>query len=416
METSLQYTIRDARGLTARAVLQITVDENVPLQRPIARDDRVQPSDIDETLTVAVEVLANDEDPDGTVDALTLRAGDGGTVLPDRTIQVAVTDEPQLVRYTITDEDDQDASAFIFVPAVADLPPTLLSTTPVEVKSGETIVLPLSEYVTVVGGGEVVITEAAKVSAVHSDGSPLIRDQRTLEYTSKEGYHGQDALTFEVTDGTGPDDPDGRKATLTIPITVLPPDNQQPTFLGSEMQVAPGEAAVSLDLKALTTDPDPGDIDRMRYTVVSGPGDGMTARVDGSTLLVEAGTSTPKGTTGAVRLSITDGETAAIEGTVHVRVIASTRELPAANTDVVDEAHQGRTETVAVLRNDFNPFPETPLKVLTAVVETGSGSVRVAGDNVEVTPDATFVGSMVVRYRIQDATGTPTARSTVAST
>ena len=407
METSLQYTIRDSRGLTARAVLQITVDEDVPLQRPIARDDRVQLSEITDELTVDVEVLANDEDPDGTVDALQLQAGEGGTVMADRRIRVQVGEERQLVRYTITDEDEQDASAFIFVPAIAELRPTLISTTPVEVGSGETLVLPLAEHVTVIGGGSLIITEAAKVSAVNSDGAPLIQDQQTLVYTSAQGYHGPDALTFEVTDGTGPDDPAGRKSTLTIPITVLPPDNQQPTFLGSEMQVAPGEAATSLDLRALTTDPDPGDIDRMRYSLVSGPGDGMSARVDGGTLLVEAATSTPKGTTGTVTLRIDDGETAAIEGTVQVRVTASTRELASANTDVVAEAHQGRTETVSVLDNDFNPFPETPLKVLSAAVETGNGQARVSGSNVEVTPDSSFVGSMIVRYRVQDATGDP---------
>ncbi len=42
LETSLQYTIRDARGAEATAALQITVDENVPLQAPVARDDRVR--------------------------------------------------------------------------------------------------------------------------------------------------------------------------------------------------------------------------------------------------------------------------------------------------------------------------------------------------------------------------------------
>ncbi len=47
------------------------------------------------------------------------------------------------------------------------------------------------------------------MSAIHADGSDLVKDERTLVYTSAPGYFGQDALTFEVTDGTGPDDPDG---------------------------------------------------------------------------------------------------------------------------------------------------------------------------------------------------------------
>src|SRR5690606_6909901 len=126
-------------GLTARAVLQITVDEDVPLQRPIARDDRIALADVTEDFTVDVDVLANDEDPDGTVDALALEAGAGGTVLGDGQVRVEITEQPQLVRYTITDQDDQQASAFIFVPARSDLRPTLISTSPVEVGSGETV-------------------------------------------------------------------------------------------------------------------------------------------------------------------------------------------------------------------------------------------------------------------------------------
>ncbi len=134
------------------------------------------------------------------------------------------------------------------MPALSELPPSLISTKPVEVKSGETIDLPLSQYVRAAGGKSVVITEAAKVSAVHANGANLIKDQQTLVYTSADRYFGADALTFEVTDGDGPDDPTGRKATLTIPITVLPPDNQSPTMLGASMNVAPGEDATVLDL------------------------------------------------------------------------------------------------------------------------------------------------------------------------
>ncbi len=73
LETSLQYTIRDARGATATAVLQITVDENVPLQAPVARDDRLRPADLkDGSLSADLDILNNDEDPDGTTDRLDL--------------------------------------------------------------------------------------------------------------------------------------------------------------------------------------------------------------------------------------------------------------------------------------------------------------------------------------------------------
>ncbi|WP_214467963.1 Ig-like domain-containing protein [Microbacterium flavescens] len=407
LETSLQYTIRDERGATSKAVLQITVDEDVPLLRPIARDDYVQAVDVDGG-SVDLEVLANDEDPDGTVDELDVTVGDDGArALSDGRVRVTLDDTDRLIRYTVTDRDGFEASAFIHVPALTSLPPTLISTKAVEVDSGETIELPLSEYVQTAGGGDVVITEAAKVSAVNADGSSLVKDQTTLVYTSKKGYFGQDALTFEVTTGSGPDDPDGRKATLTLPITVLPPDNQQPEFVDGSVDVAPGEDPTTLDLRALTTDPDVEDLDGMRYQIVGGTPDGISASVSGQELRVAAGAETPKGTLERLTIRVDDGETDPVEGTVTVRVTASTRELATANDDIVDEAHQGDTVSVPVLGNDVNPFPETPLEVVDAMTESGRGTAVVAGDRVTVTPDETFFGTMVVRYRVQDATGDP---------
>ncbi|MFD5224363.1 Ig-like domain-containing protein [Microbacterium sp. NPDC058342] len=409
LETSLQYTVRDAKGAKATAPVSVTVDEDVPLMTPVARDDRVQVTDVKDSLSVDLDILRNDEDPDGTVEGLTVEVEPGARLLEDGTARVTVTDERQLIRYTVTDQDELAASAFIFVPALSELRPTLTSTKPLEVQSGETRELPLAEYVTVAGGGDVRITEAAKVSAVNSNGDSLIKDLTTLVYTSKDRYFGEDALTFEVTDGDGPDDPEGRKSVLTIPITVLPPDNQQPEFVNAQMQVAPGEKAVALDLAALTTDPDAEDADRLEFSITDEPGEGVSARIDGTKLMAEASSNTPKGTTVSVGIEVTDGTTEPVEGSVEIAVTASTRELPVASPDTIDQADQGKTIRVPVLQNDINPFKAEgdPLKVTSAQVESGEGAAKVVGDEVDITPGKSFVGVMVVRYRIQDATKDP---------
>src|SRR5690606_5484066 len=407
LETSLQYTIRDAKGAEATAAILVTVDEDVPLMGPVARDDRVQVEDVkDGELDVDHDILRNDEDPDGTIEGVEVTVEDGGVLLDDGKVRVTVGEKRQLLRYTITDQDDLSASAFIFVPAIKELRPRLTSTKPLEVKSGETKELPLDEYVIVAGGGEVRLTEAPKVSAINANGDSLIKDEKTLVYTSKDRFLGDDALNFEVTDGTGPDDPEGRKATLTIPILVLPPDNQQPTFTDGQLTIAPGEDATSLDLAALATDPDPEDVGKLEFSISGQPGNGIDARMDGTTLYAETGANTPKGTTANIGIRITDGNTEPIEGTVQVTVSASTRSLAVASPDPVDEADQGETISVPVLANDINPSAAEgkPLTLVSAVVESGSGMAQPVGDNVEVTSDPTFVGVMVVRYRIQDAT------------
>ncbi|WP_435526191.1 fibronectin type III domain-containing protein [Microbacterium elymi] len=145
----------------------------------------------------------------------------------------------------------------------------------------------------------------------------------------------------------------------------------------------------------------------MSYRITGGAAGGLTATIDGQTLKVAADASTPKGTRARIGLEISDGHTKPVAGSVAVEVTASTRPLPTANDDVIDEADQGKTIRVDVLDNDFNPFPDKPLKITTAVTEAGSGGVEVAGDHLQITPSADFVGRMTVRYRIQDATGDP---------
>ncbi|UUT34467.1 cadherin-like domain-containing protein [Microbacterium elymi] len=154
-------------------------------------------------------------------------AGETAQVLSGGRVKIAVGDDDQLLTYTVTDQDGLTASAFIHVPSLTSLPPSLMAAEGITVKSGETVELPLNEYVRVSRGGGAVITEAEKVTAIHGDGADLVKDQHTLVYTSASRYAGPDALTFEVTDGTGPDDVNGHKATLVLPITVTPPDNVQ---------------------------------------------------------------------------------------------------------------------------------------------------------------------------------------------
>ena len=82
--------------------------------------------------------------------------------------------------------------------------------------------------------------------------------------------------------------------------------------------------------------------------------------------------------------------------------MASNRPLPVANEDVIEKANAGKTETINVLANDFNPFSDTPLRIVSATVETGSaaGQPAVAGDSITVTPADGFKGVMVLRYTV----------------
>jgi hypothetical protein len=409
----VQYTIVDQYGATAVGQLLVTVSPDAPLQAPIARDDIVLVADVVGRTTTDIEVTKNDDDPDGTIDALDVSVTSGtSTVRGSGELRIPLTPESQIITYTVTDVDDQKASAFVFVPGLEGAHPALKAgTKPIVVNSGETISVPLSEYV-VTGNGEAArITQADKVAVSHGNGSNLVTDAATLSYTSADGYYGPDALSFEVTDGTGPDDPEGKKSTLVIPITVVSTTNVSPTMTGGAVSVEPGGDEVELNLRTLTRDPDDGDLKKLAFTVVGETADGISATVvDGQTLRVKAAGNAAKGDS-PIQIEVTDGQSKPGTGTVTVSVLTSTRPLPSATDDVVAQADQGETRSVDVLSNDFNPYPETPLKIVETVVETGNGQVSVSGSGVEVTPEADFVGTMVVRYRIADSTGDPSRQA-----
>ena len=118
-----------------------------------------------------------------------------------------------------------------------------------------------------------------------------------INYTAGQDYVGPGSISFEVTDGSGPDDPAGLKSTLSIRTKVLPDPNRNnpPTLLGSSVDVPKGESA-DTDLGRLTADPDRDDVDNMKYELVGDSPAGFNARIDGKTLKTSVDGSTATGT------------------------------------------------------------------------------------------------------------------------
>src|SRR5690606_4638143 len=124
-----------------------------------------------------------------------------------------------------------------------------------------------SDYVVAIGGGPVWLTDTSTVHATHSNGESLVVDRQTLQLTSADKYFGPASISFEETDGATVDDPDGRRATLVLPINVTPRENQPPAFNGAVLAFEPAEAR-TLDLVRLTTYPYPDDRDELAFTAL----------------------------------------------------------------------------------------------------------------------------------------------------
>ncbi|MET1065342.1 MAG: fibronectin type III domain-containing protein, partial [Arthrobacter sp.] len=159
-------------------------------------------------------------------------------------------------------------------------------------------------------------------------------------------------------------------------------------------------------------DPDDGDVDRMTYELVGGVPAGFDAGIDGKTLKASAKDGTAAGATGAVQVKAKDPRGLEATATYQLTATASNRPKPVANDDLEPNAAAGKPVTVRVLDNDANPFPETALKIVSAVTETGQGSAAVTGDTVTVTPADGFSGTMIVAYTVADKTGESSRNAT----
>ena len=400
---SFYYTVQDSFKARATGSVTLDVDADAPLLRPIARDDVVTPEQVRESSSVTVDVLANDVDPDGVGAELEVSvdgAPEGVTVREDGQIQIALTPQAQVVTYTVTDVDGLQAKAFVRVPGDQSRPYVKPGVTPLEAVSGEPLTIELDDVVVVREGREPRITEEKTVDA--TEGTVEVQDADTVEFTSTKDFAGTAAVSLEVTDGDGPDDEDGNKAVLTLPIDVVPSTNMPPKVVGSPtLQVAAGEENV-VDLSRYVKDPDK---DKLTFEVESPKG--ITTSVSGGTVTAQVEPSVPKGTTEDVGFTVSDGTNPPVSGNLELTVVGSTRPLVQTTPDKVPDAHQGQPVTVPVLDNDTNPFPGEDLTVVGAYGETGSGTVSYDDHDVIVTPDADFHGVMTARYVVQDATKDP---------
>jgi hypothetical protein len=412
---NVRYTIADDRDASSQATIRVVVDNDVPLQAPIARDDRVTSAQTMGKTAVDVPVLKNDEDPDGvgenlkiSTEATTARPGAEGNMIVD------LTEQPQLIPYTVEDVDGQKSTAIIWVPGIGQQVPTLAKDDVIEVIAGQSVTVDLNEWVKVREGRSPRLTQTDRVKLIGADGGdPTAGSATSIKYAAGTDYVGPGSLSFEVTDGTGPDDPAGLKSTLSIRTKVLPDPNRNnpPTLLGATVEVPKGDSATT-DLGKLTADPDRDDVDNMKYDIVGGSPAGFTATIDGKNLKVSAADSSSTGTSGTVQVKAKDPRGLEATATYQLAVTASNRPKPVANDDLEPNAAAGKPVTVNVLANDANPFPETALKIISAATETGQGSAAVSGDSVTVTPSAGFTGTMVVAYTVADKTGDDSRNAT----
>lgn len=412
---SLQYGISDGQ-LGSSAVLTVKVDPDAPLRAPVAVDDFVDPGVVLEAqgAGIQVDLLANDRDPDGSVETLEAeltRSEDGVRLGEDGTLTVVPTEEQQRLRYTITDIDGQSSTGYVWVPGTARIAPVWTGGT-LDVVAGSELAIDLSDPDLVQvrpGAASARIVDPATVAAQHTDGTELVQDETTLLYRAAEDYVGRDAISLEVSDGAAGDET-AASGSLVIPIQVLPGDtNLPPTLRSAALEVERGGSATTLDLSTAAEDPD-GDALEFSLVDTQLPA-GLSVSMSEGVLSATASMDAARGASIEVTVAVTDGSTDPVTAQFQLIIVGSTRPLPSAVMDTAD-IDAGVTTSVPVLDNDSNPFPQDPLSLVSAQLVSGEGAIEMSEGEVVITPDPEFAGVLTAAYTVQDVTEDPQRRVT----
>lgn len=400
----VSYTVSDGRGGSARGTVTVYVQDDAPLKAPIARDDYVSYEDLPtDGSAVRVKVLENDEDPDGSIDELTVTSAESGVTVDGTDLLIPVTDTLRLVVYTITDRDGLTNSAVVTVPGRDSTAPFLnAAALPIEMDAGTSRTINLSDYVVTRSGRSPRLVDGT--SPVPQTGlDSVVADSSTqLTLTATATFGGNSAFLIQVADG-GADDAGALSASLSLPVRIKATTNQPPTFAPTAIRVEAGGAAVTQNLALAVRDPEGTDVSTFTYAMGSAPS-AVSASLSGTVLTVSAPEGATPGSAGSIPVSVIDEQGNTVNASIPVEIVSTTKPRIQVPPYTVN-AKVGDTVIVDVASRATNPFPDTPISLVGTAVSLGNADIASSGTSVMVTPRAT--GTISVGFQVNDKLGDP---------
>ena len=400
----VSYTVSDGRGGSARGTVTVYVQDDAPLKAPIARDDFVTYEDLPtDGSAVRVKVLENDEDPDGSIDELTVTSGESGVTVDGSDLLIPVTDTLRLVVYTITDRDGLTNSAVVTVPGRDSTAPLLnTAALPIEMDAGTSRTINLSDYVVTRSGRSPRLVDGT--SPVPQTGlDSVVADSSTqLTLTATATFGGNSAFLIQVADGEA-SDASALSASLSLPVRIKATTNQPPTFAPTAIRVEAGGAAVTQNLALAVRDPEGTDASTFTYAMGSAPS-AVSASLSGTVLTVSAPEGATPGSAGSIPVTVTDEQGNTVNASIPVEIVSTTKPRIQVPPYTVN-AKVGDTVIVDVASRATNPFPDTPISLVGTAVSLGNADIASSGTSVMVTPRAT--GTISVGFQVNDKLGDP---------
>jgi len=395
-----EYTVEDDNGAVSnKARVTVTIVCNEP---PIARDDEAA---TDQNVSVGINVLGNDEDPDGRIDPMTVTITEspesGSVSIYPTTGVITYTPAPRTCgedrfAYTVADDDGAVSNEGEVTVLVICAPPPVASDDLYTAAEGGTI--DIDSPGVLANDRHAPMTELTAVLVDDVEhGRLTLNPDGSFIYVHDGTETQEDAFTYKANDGIN----DSNIAAVSIAIT---PTNDPPTA-NDDRADTDEDTTVKIDVLANDTDPDG---DRLSVDSVSEPRNG-TAVNNGRDIVY---TPDPDfNGTDSFTYTVTDGNGGTATATVAVAV-ALVNDTPIAQDDTAG-TDEDTPVVISVLDNDSDPDGD-PVAIQ-AVTQPENGSVDNDGEAVTYTPDADFNGTDSFTYTVTDGNGgTATATVTIA--
>ena len=363
---------------------------------PAAADDE---ESTDEDVPVTIDVLANDNDPDGdplSVDWVS-RPATGRVTNNGR--DVTYSPDPDFngtdsFTYTASDGHGGTATATVTVRVIPVNDPPLVQDDSAATREEVPVAIPVLANDTDRDRDTLVVQLVTQPVNGWVDNMG-----ESVTYTPDPDFNGVDTFTYTVSDNNG------GTATATVRVTIAPVND--PPMAHDDSAATNEDAPVTIDVLANDSDPEG---DSLLIQSVTQPARGSVAK-SASNVTYTPNPNFNGGDTFTYTASDNNGGTA----TATVRVtIAPVNDPPIAQDDSA-ATDEDAPVTIDVLANDSDPEGDSLL--IQSVTQPAHGSVAKSASNVTYTPDPGFNGVDTFTYAVSDGNGgtaTATVRVTIA--
>jgi hypothetical protein len=347
-------------------------------------------------------------DPDGPFEGLRVAevyAPEGiATSIDGGSVTVERAEQPMVVPFRVEDADGGAATGSLYVPAADSGLPFVRPGASIDLDPGQKLNALLSDYVVNPSGGSVDFTLKSRMwasPAAQLDAS--VTGEETFRVAAKETYSGPGAVVFEVTTGAGVDDPDGIRATLSVPVQV---GETRPILRCPDDPIEVSQAeSVRIDVAAVchvwTVDPE--QVGGLEWSAGfdDGSAPGLTAGTPQAGVVeVTASAGTEAGDTGSLRVAADDSD----PGRIRIRVIETPP--PSLAPIRVSTLRAGQSQTID-LAPYLTPGVSDPVPTVVSAEQLTDLDVRISssGSSVTITTGSKVHGHAEFRVVMSDVAG-----------